>query len=182
MNAAWEQIGDVLEANRRIRAAQMAKEVSLIWYERHLKPLRAANLEKSLTFVAPMQKRVVSGDATVFYQINTSLVTPAAVSASMRRILRPRARLMQSLPFEGQIQPNTLIARINDAEVSAANTNTVYYMGPNAAAREFIDPAILEDPSLNPDQAILDELQELIDVGEDLEKYASRYQELRAGG
>jgi hypothetical protein len=38
----------------------------------------------------------------------------------MRRILRPRARLMQSLPFEGRIQPNTLMTRINDAEVSAA--------------------------------------------------------------
>ena len=67
-------------------------------------------------------------------------------------------------------------------KVSAANTNTVYYMGPNAAAKEFIVPAILEDPSLNPDQAILDNLQELLDLGPTWTKYASRYQELRSGG
>ena len=32
-----------------------------------------------------------------------------------------------------------------DAHVSAENTNYIGYMGPNAAAREFIDPAILGD-------------------------------------
>ena len=45
-----------------------------------------------------------------------------------------------------------------DAEVSAANTNYIGYMGPNAAAREFIGPDILEDPTVNPDQALLDKL------------------------
>ena len=50
-----------------------------------------------------------------------------------------------------------------DAQNSAANTNLIYYMGPNEAAKEFIDPAILEDPTINPDQAIVDKLEELLD-------------------
>ena len=37
-----------------------------------------------------------------------------------------------------------------DAKVSAANTNFIGYMGPNAAAMQFIDKAILEDPTVNP--------------------------------
>lgn len=80
------------------------------------------------------------------------------------------------------VAANLFINHLLDAQVSAANTNTVYYMGPNAAAKEFIDPEILADPALNPDQAVLDGLQELLDPGADLDKYASRYQELRAGG
>lgn len=39
MDAAWDQIGDVLEANRQIRQAQLAEQVSKYWYDRHLKPL-----------------------------------------------------------------------------------------------------------------------------------------------
>src|SRR5262249_2908527 len=114
MNAAWEQIGDVLEANKRIRAAQLAKEDSWVWDDRHLKPLQAANVEKAFAMVAPVQKRVMSQDFTVFHHINTSLVTYAIVSAPMRRIIRPRARLMRSLPFEESVQPGNLIARVND--------------------------------------------------------------------
>ena len=41
-----------------------------------------------------------------------------------------------------------------DAQVSADNTNFIGYMGPNAAAKAFIDPAILANPAVNPDQAV----------------------------
>ena len=54
-------------------------------------------------------------------------------------------------------------------------------MGPNAAAKEFIDPAILADPTVNPDQAVVDSLVELLDLGADLEKYTTRWNTLRAG-
>ena len=69
-----------------------------------------------------------------------------------------------------------------DAQVSAANTNYIGYMGPNQAAKEFIDPAILADPAVNPDKAVIDLLQEIDDLGPDLEKYTTRWNELRAGG
>ena len=35
-------------------------------------------------------------------------------------------------------------------------------MGPNAAAQEFIDPAILGNPNLNPDAGVYDALAELV--------------------
>ena len=67
-----------------------------------------------------------------------------------------------------------------DAHNSAANTNLIYYMGPNAAAKEFIDPAILEDPTINPDQAIVDKLEELLSLDQAVrDEYLSRWQELR---
>jgi hypothetical protein len=120
MNAAWEQIGEVLEANRRIRWAQLAKEISWIWYDRHLQPLRAASLEKALVFTAPVHKRVVSEGFTVYHQMDTSVIPTAVTSVAMRRIVRSRGRLMKSLPFTDNIQPDNILTRINDGEVSAA--------------------------------------------------------------
>ena len=43
-----------------------------------------------------------------------------------------------------------------DAEVAAANTNFIGYMGPNEAAKQYIDPAILADPTVNPDKATVE--------------------------
>jgi hypothetical protein len=120
MNAAWEQIGEVLEANRRIRAAQLAKEIAWIWHERHLKPLLAANPEKAYVLTAPVQKRVVTQGFTVYHHMNLSPAPAVNVSAPMRRVLRPRGRLMLALPFDGRVHPDNLLARINDGQVNAA--------------------------------------------------------------
>jgi hypothetical protein len=130
MNAAWQQIGKVLEANRRIRIAQLARAVSFVWHERHLLPLGTVNFEKALALTAPVHKRVLvkgvvvdsasAQPVTVHHQLSLSFVAPAAVSAQMRRMTRPRGRLMQSLPFDAQVRPNNLLARINNGEVSAA--------------------------------------------------------------
>ena len=66
-----------------------------------------------------------------------------------------------------------------DAQVSAANSNYAGYMGPNAAAQEFIDPAILGNPNLNPDTGVYNDLIELITLeGAALDKYTKRWIEL----
>lgn len=87
--------------------------------------------------------------------------------------------------FSGAPHPiaaHLFINHMLDAQVSASNTNYIYYMGPNAAAREFIDPAILEDPALNPDQAIVAKLEELLDLGQSVrDEYLTRWQTLRGG-
>jgi spermidine/putrescine transport system substrate-binding protein len=67
-----------------------------------------------------------------------------------------------------------------DAQVSAANTNFIGYMGPNAAAMEFISPDILSDATVNPDIALLDKLVELLQLGTDLDKYTQRWNALKA--
>jgi spermidine/putrescine transport system substrate-binding protein len=79
-------------------------------------------------------------------------------------------------PIASQLFINHLL----DAQNSAANTNLIYYMGPNAAAKEFIDPAILEDPTINPDQEIVDKLEELLALEQSVrDEYLKRWQELR---
>jgi spermidine/putrescine transport system substrate-binding protein len=84
---------------------------------------------------------------------------------------------------EHPVAAHLFINHLLDAEVSASNTNYIGYMGPNAAAKEFIDPAILEDPAVNPDQAIVDKLQELLDLDQSVrDEYLSRWQTLRGNG
>jgi spermidine/putrescine transport system substrate-binding protein len=79
------------------------------------------------------------------------------------------------------IAAHLFINHLLDAQNSAANTNLIYYMGPNAAAKEFIDPAILEDPTINPDQKIVDKLEELLNLEPAVrDEYLRRWQELRA--
>ena len=80
------------------------------------------------------------------------------------------------------VAANLFLNHLLDAHVSASNTNTIGYMGPNEAAKEFIDKAILEDPTVNPQKAILDKLEELLDMPNDVDtEYLDRWQAYRAG-
>ena len=68
-----------------------------------------------------------------------------------------------------------------DADVSAANTNYIGYMGPNEAALAKIDDAIKTDPRLNPPPEVLAELIELEYLAPaDLAEYTNRWTALRA--
>lgn len=132
MNAAWEQIGEVLESNKRIRAAQLAKEVSHVWYQTHLKPIKEKKPEKWMMLAAPLQKRVtsevvaqengqtVNKNLTVFHQISQSRIPRAVLSTPMRKYLRPRGNLMKRVAFDEEITHDNLLERINRGEVSAA--------------------------------------------------------------
>ena len=59
---------------------------------------------------------------------------------------------------------HTFINFILDAENGAALTNWNYYASPNAAAEEFIEPEILEDPAIYPTD--LSKLEFISDTGD----------------
>jgi hypothetical protein len=114
MQAAWEQVGKIVEANQKIRFAQMAMQVSLRYYTRHLIPLIT---EKAFVFTAPVQKRIIYKDLTAHKHISESLIPTAVTSGTFRSITRPRGRTMKRISFDGVATPNNLIERINDGSV-----------------------------------------------------------------
>jgi len=120
MDNAWGQLGDVLEAQRRIRLAQLAKETGFVYHDKHLRSVLERSPERSFLLTAPMQARIVADGLTVSHQVRESPLTAAATSATLRRITRPRARLMQRLEFTGPATPDNLLTRINEGAVSAA--------------------------------------------------------------
>jgi spermidine/putrescine-binding protein len=80
-------------------------------------------------------------------------------------------------PIAAQLFINFML----DAQVAAANTNFIGYMGPNEAAKQYIDPAILADTTVNPTPEMLATLHEILDLGADEVKYTERWTKLRAG-
>ena len=120
MDAAWEQVGDVLEANRRLHWAILASFTSKVWYQKNIQPQPGVAVEKYLSLTTPLQKRVVSDGKTVFHHVRTSRVPQALVSAPMRRIIRPRGRLIKRLEFDAVVRKDNLITRVNLGEVTPA--------------------------------------------------------------
>jgi hypothetical protein len=124
MNDAWQQIGDVLEANQRIRRLHFASAASLRLYDRHLMTV-AADSSRVLALTAPVSSRVLLQGATVATVRPNTLVPPVLTSTVMRRLLRPGARLMRQLPFTGAITPTNLLERINSGAVASAPPKTI---------------------------------------------------------
>jgi hypothetical protein len=125
MNYAWEQIGDVLAANRRIRGLQLATDVSSRMYARHVTTLAASNAERALSVTSPVARRILVAGTSVAFMQKTSLVPPVLTSTVLRRVLRPGARLTRSLSFDGTATRQNLLTRINAGEVTSAAPKVV---------------------------------------------------------
>jgi hypothetical protein len=121
MRAAWEQIGDVLAANQRIRYAQFARYASMHWYQQSVLPMQANPVmqQRALVLTMPVQRRVISQGVTVYKQVKESIVPRVLVSTEARRIMRPRGRLLKLLPFDATRNPTNLLERVNAGEVTA---------------------------------------------------------------
>jgi hypothetical protein len=120
MNAAWEQIGDVLAANKRIREAQVATQVAGVWHTDLMVPLVTDQPERVLALTSPVQSRVRDGAITVRRARGMSAVPETYTSVAMRRAIRPGSRLIRRLPFDDVVRPDNMLDRVNAGEASAA--------------------------------------------------------------
>jgi hypothetical protein len=164
MAAAWEQVGDVLAANSKIRAAQLAREVGHVLQTKHVDPpvgtaLAAARPSgRALTLTAPAHSRVaapvpaeaeaLTTDPTekvaIGFRVASSQVAAAPVSPAMRRITRPGSRLMRGLPFTEERPPEALVPRM-DAESGAVTAAVPKATPPGAVSPEEL--ALLLHPA-----------------------------------
>lgn len=122
MNAAWEQVGDVVSANNKLRFAELAAEVSFFFYNKHVLTLDS---EKKFVFTTPMQKRVVRNGVTMYKEVQTSVVPNAVSTGAFRTIARQRGPLMKKLSVHPEFQPDQLINKINEGKITATPPKTV---------------------------------------------------------
>ncbi len=117
MDQAWQQIGDVLEANRRLKLAQFAEMASRSLYKKHYMKWHA-NVALSIT--QPVHRRVLGSEETVYSKIKNSPLPMASMSLSFRRVLRPRGAVARRVMYDQplQVQPE-ILHRINSAEITA---------------------------------------------------------------
>lgn len=125
MEAAWQQVGKVLEGNQKIRYGQMAKLVSLVWHTRQLAVLQQRAPEQFLAITAPVQRRVLMDGLTIHRQVSMSTLPTTSMSKTVRQTLRPRARVAQLAGFTAQHNLANLLERVNRGEVSAAPPKVV---------------------------------------------------------
>jgi hypothetical protein len=172
MAAAWEQVGDVLAANAKIRAGQLHREVGFTLQGKHLEPAaatdrdsaRAAELHsgKALTLTAPVHARLTqraaptaradgeSGALAIGHRVAVSRVATAAVSPAMRRITRPGSRLIRRLFETGANTaaaartPGDLLTRMDAGAVRAA--------APKRVPSAIVTPAVVEGRPPDPDR------------------------------
>ncbi|WP_283138992.1 hypothetical protein [Rhizohabitans arisaemae] len=123
MAAAWAQLGEVLEANRRIRAAQLSREVAFVLHSAHLRPLAEVAPGRALAVTALAHSRLNDSELTVSSRVAESTVAGAPLSAAMRRTTRPGSRLIRGLPF-GEEPPELLLSKMNAGQVQAAPPKT----------------------------------------------------------
>ncbi len=111
MNYAWEQIGDVLQANQSIRRLHFATAASIRLYARHLTTV-ASDPARVLSLTAPVASRVLySGTTIASLRASTAaptLVPSVLTSTTFRRVIRPGGRVMRSLPFTATATPTNL--------------------------------------------------------------------------
>jgi hypothetical protein len=128
MAAAWAQVGDVLAANQRIRRLKFAQQVAFVWHQKQLAPLLVRDPAKALALTSPVQARVMAatgpGALTMKARFAASATPPALLAPTMRRLTRPRARLMRALPFGTHVRAENLVARVNAGEIQTAPTKT----------------------------------------------------------
>jgi spermidine/putrescine transport system substrate-binding protein len=72
------------------------------------------------------------------------------------------------------------INHLLDAQNGAAITNYTYYASPNAAAREFILPEILNDPGIYPPQEVIDKLEYFKPLGQSIFLYDQIWTEIKS--
>jgi len=94
MNAAWQQVGDVISANNKIRQVQLACAAALRWHARFIEPLPAA---RAFVLTAPMHTRIMGSEITVATKVRQSILPAAALSPPFRRAIRPGSTLSRRL-------------------------------------------------------------------------------------
>ena len=117
MQQAWAQLGEILQANQRLRQLQLGLTASFQLYRKHLLPMADAQI---LSFTRPAHARIVGGATTIAGQVGASGLPAAALDPAFRKITRPRGAMMKKTAAVGAVRPAEVIARLNDKRSSAA--------------------------------------------------------------
>jgi hypothetical protein len=119
MDAAWGQVGDVLEANRQIRISQLAKHLSFVLYQKHLLPVERTDPGRALLMTSPVLSRVVADGVTLRHRMNQSFIQPSVTSIVTRRALRSGGRARRLMPTTPVTQ-GAFVARVAAGTLRAA--------------------------------------------------------------
>ena len=111
MQRAWQQLGDVIDANDRIRKVQLATLAARRIFTRHLASL---DVDQLLTTTQPVHARVLGSPVTVHELVRTSQLPHAATSSGFRKVTRPRGVIQRKAVPAAARRPAAFLGRLND--------------------------------------------------------------------
>lgn len=120
MQIAWQQVGEIIEANKKLRHLQLAMEASAIMYTKHF---TALSNETLLAVSGPVHAKVkfTPNSISVYKEIDDSRVPNDMFSGAFRRLTRPEGSLMKTLQLAGGATDyDSLVIDVNNNNVSVA--------------------------------------------------------------
>ena len=130
MQRAWAQIGDVLAANRRVQAVQLATHASQRLHERTFAALAD---ERALAIAAPVLAKVKASPVTLRAMVDRSALPRSALSGAFRKALRPRGALARRIVAATPVSaPRVTASRLGQA-IAALNAGQVSAAPPRSA-------------------------------------------------
>jgi hypothetical protein len=117
MQRAWQQLGDILRANQKIRQVQVSIATSMRVYSRHFVQLEP---DQQIAVTQQVHKRVMGSPTTIFQQLRESRLEGAALQPSFRRVLRPRGAVMRKALPRDQGKLTDVLVRLNNGRITAA--------------------------------------------------------------
>ncbi len=117
MQSAWEQVDDVLAANRLLVRAQLARLLNASVLRRDLEPLTTGTLIEMTT---PLHTRLRMSPVTLHRTIEDSRVPLAAASPAFRRVARPRGGVARRAGSDERQGVRPILERINEGDIAAA--------------------------------------------------------------
>lgn len=123
MRIAWEQVGEVIEANKKLRNLQVAEQASKAMYTKHVAAMTSN--EDFLSFSGNVHTKAVmpaSGSpVTVYKTVKDSVLPDQTFSGAFRRITRPGSTMMRAISNSGTPASSAaLIADLNAGNAALA--------------------------------------------------------------
>jgi hypothetical protein len=105
VHSAWEQLGEVESANRRLREFRVARATATSIHRRHLEAMVPPDLVQLL---GPAASRVRMAGATLHGEAHRSVLPDAALGATFRKLTRPTGRLSRSATATSAVRVDAL--------------------------------------------------------------------------
>ncbi len=117
MQQAWSQLGELLQANQKIRQLQLAWMSSYVMFQKNILPQSPDQL---MVFTQAVQLRVLGSPTTIARQVAESRLPQAALDPAFRKMTRARGAVMRKVVTETQTSPRAVISELNAGKLTAA--------------------------------------------------------------
>jgi hypothetical protein len=117
MQQAWSQLGELLQANQKIRQLQLAWMSSYVMFQKNILP---QSHDQLMAFTQAVQSRVLGSPTTIARQVAESRLPQAALDPAFRKMTRARGAVMRKIVTDTQASPRAVISELNEGKLTAA--------------------------------------------------------------